>query len=134
MKKKVLVDMSATLIHNGHIRLLKKASKLGEVIVALTTDTQIKKYKHYYPELTYNQRKEIINSIRYVTRVIPTNWLIDDNFLKKFKIDYLVHGKDNCNNVRATKLKIYQRTKNVSSSELRKKSARIYNFLLKKKE
>ncbi len=34
MKKNILVDLSATIIHHGHIRLLKKASKLGKVIVA----------------------------------------------------------------------------------------------------
>ena len=34
--------MSATLIHHGHIRLLKKASEFGSVIVALTTDEEIK--------------------------------------------------------------------------------------------
>ena len=39
--------MSATLIHHGHIRLLKKASKLGEVVVALTTDEEIIKHKGY---------------------------------------------------------------------------------------
>ena len=38
MKKNVLVDLSATLLHHGHIRLLKKASKYGNVIVALTSD------------------------------------------------------------------------------------------------
>ena len=46
-KKLILVDMSATLIHHGHIRLLKKASKLGEVVVALTTDEEIIKHKGY---------------------------------------------------------------------------------------
>ena len=46
IEKRVLVDMSATLIHHGHIRLLKKASKLGNVIVALTSDNEIKNY--YY--------------------------------------------------------------------------------------
>ena len=30
--------MSATLIHHGHIRLIKKAANLGEVVIALTTD------------------------------------------------------------------------------------------------
>ena len=45
MKKKILVDISATIIHHGHIRLLKKAHKLGNVIVALTTDKEILKKK-----------------------------------------------------------------------------------------
>ena len=42
-KKLILVDMSATLIHHGHIRLIKKASELGEVVIALTSDEEIKK-------------------------------------------------------------------------------------------
>ena len=42
-KKRILVDMSATIIHHGHIRLLKKASKYGKVIVALTRDIEVKK-------------------------------------------------------------------------------------------
>ena len=40
--KKILVDMSATIIHHGHIRLLKKASKYGKVVVALTKDNEVK--------------------------------------------------------------------------------------------
>lgn len=35
---RVMVDMSATLLHHGHIRLLKKAHEIGQVVVALTTD------------------------------------------------------------------------------------------------
>ena len=52
-KKRILVDMSATLIHYGHIRLLKKASNFGKVIVALTKDNQIKKFKGYKPEMKF---------------------------------------------------------------------------------
>ena len=71
MKKKILVDMSATLIHHGHIRLLKKASNLGDVIVALTKDSQIKKHKGYNPELKYKFRKEILNSSMHLTMLNP---------------------------------------------------------------
>ena len=41
MRKRIMVDMSATIIHHGHIRLLKKASQYGDVIVALTTDQEV---------------------------------------------------------------------------------------------
>jgi len=41
MTKRIMVDMSATLIHHGHIKLLKKASEHGKVIVGLTTDEEI---------------------------------------------------------------------------------------------
>ena len=106
MTKKILVDLSATLIHHGHIRLLKKASKYGKVVVALTSDEEVKKYKGYNPELNFNKRKEILESIKYVDKVIKSQWIIKDNFLKKHKINYLVHGSDNRNKV--SLLEIYK--------------------------
>ncbi len=127
MQKKILVDLSATIIHHGHIRLLKKASKLGRVIVALTSDIQIKKYKGYKPELNFSQRKEILESIKYVDKVIKSNWMIDNRFLKKYKIDYIVHGSDNSNKVDRKKMIIFKRTKGISSSLIRKKSIKIIN-------
>ena len=117
--------MSATLIHHGHIRLLKKASNYGKVIVALTKDNHIKKFKGYNPEIKFRFRKEILESIRYVDSVISSEFYIDDNFLKKYKIDYLVHGKDNKNSIESKNLKIFSRTKNISSTILRKKILKI---------
>ena len=38
MIKRICVDMSCTIIHNGHLRLLKKANKFGKVVVALTSE------------------------------------------------------------------------------------------------
>ena len=125
MKKRILVDMSATLIHHGHIRLLKKASKFGEVIVALTKDHQIKKYKGYYPEIKYIHRREILESIKYVKKVIPSNFFLNDKYLKKNKVDFLIHGSDNKNSIKYSKLKIFKRTKGISSSILRKKVLKV---------
>ena len=97
--KRIMVDMSATLIHHGHVRLLKKASKYGKVIVALVTDKEIKKFKGYKPELNYSQRKEIMQSIRYVSKVVPSKFILNDKFLNKFKINLLIHGQDNKNQI-----------------------------------
>ena len=94
VKKRIMVDMSATLIHHGHIRLLKEASKLGKVIVGLTIDEEIKAKKHFEPEMDFNSRKEILESIKYVSEVVPTPWNIDDAVMDKYLIDYLVHGSD----------------------------------------
>jgi glycerol-3-phosphate cytidylyltransferase len=131
--KNIMVDMSATIIHHGHVRLLKKASLLGKVIVALTSDSEIKKKKGYKPELTFQQRKEILESIKYVFKVIESPWLIDDDFLVKNNIDYLVHGNDNSNLVSQKKVIIFNRTKNISSSILRGKVLRVvYDTYLNK--
>ncbi len=132
MKKRILVDMSATLIHHGHINILKKASKFGEVIVALTSDKDIKKTKGYTPELNYKERCKILNSIIYVSDVIESPWLIDDNFLDTHNIDFLVHGTDNSNNVRKARLKIFDRTKGISSSELRLRVLKTLSQKIKK--
>lgn len=119
--KKILVDMTCSVLHFGHIRLLRKASKFGKVIVALTKDRDIKKYKKFTSPFNFKQRKEILNSIKYVSKVIKADYFITDKFLIKNKIDYLVHGSDNKNPVSKKYLKIFNRTKDISSSKLRKK-------------
>lgn len=117
--------MSCTILHHGHIRLLKKAAKLGNVIVALTTDQEILKKKGYLPELNFAHRKEILMAIKFVSDVIPSPWLINDLFVERNNIDILVHGHDNSNKIKSCKVVIFERTKNVSSTELRNKSASI---------
>ena len=60
-----------------------------------------------------------MESIKYVKKVIPCNFFINEKYLKKNNISYLVHGKDNKNQIKKSKLKIFKRTKNISSSILR---------------
>ena len=127
MKKKILVDMSATLIHHGHIRLLKKASRYGDVIVGLSSDKDIKKYKGYNPELKYKFRKEILQSIKYVKKVVCTNYHVSEKDIDKFKIDLLIHGNDFSNHLNKTKFKKFKRTIGISSSKIRKRACKILN-------
>ena len=122
-----MVDMSATIIHHGHIRLLKKAFEYGDIIVGLTTDEEILKAKGYNPELDYESRKEILESIKYVNQVVPTNWKIDNQTLEEYNIDFLIHGDDNSNEISKEKLMIFPRTEGICSSDIRKKSFNIIN-------
>ncbi|UQZ91197.1 cytidyltransferase [Deltaproteobacteria bacterium Smac51] len=116
-----MVDMSATLLHHGHVRLLKKAAELGTVVVALTTDDELKKAKGYNPELSYDERREILESLRYVSEVVPSGFIIDENFMDSHNCRMLIHGDDNMNHVRKERLVIFPRTDGISSSELREK-------------
>ena len=127
--KIILVDMSATLIHHGHIRLLKKANNLGSVTVALTTDEEILRYKGYVPELSFQERKEILESIKYIDRVIPSPWKLDLNFFKNSGADILIHGDDNKNDIPEKYLKIFKRTEGISSSIIRD---RVINAIAQK--
>ena len=90
---KVYVGMSADLIHPGHINILKKASELGSVIVGLLTDEAIASYKRL-PSLTYEQRKQIVENIKGVDKVIPQTTLDYVENLKKIKPSFVVHGDD----------------------------------------
>lgn len=119
LEKRIMVDMSSTLIHHGHIRLLKKASKFGKVVVGLTTDDEIIKNKGYQPELDFEYRKEVLESIKYVGEVVAVPWLLDQSILEKFNIDLLVHGEDNSNLIPDSKLKIFPRTEGISSTDIR---------------
>jgi glycerol-3-phosphate cytidylyltransferase len=115
----VVVDMSATLLHHGHIRLLRFASGLGPVRVALTTDDEVQRWKGYLPELSFGDRKEILEAIRYVTDVVPAPWLITDEFLDDIGCRVLVHGGDNANPIERHEVVLVPRTEGVSSSEIR---------------
>jgi phosphoenolpyruvate phosphomutase / 2-hydroxyethylphosphonate cytidylyltransferase len=91
--KKVYVGMSADLIHNGHINILRKAASLGEVTVGLLTDSAIASYKRL-PYMLYEQRKTIVGEIKGVCSVVPQNSLDYRFNLKKIKPDFVVHGDD----------------------------------------
>ena len=121
--KRVCLDMSATLIHHGHIRLINNAkSKYPncKLIIALTSDIEIQKYKGYEPELNFENRKEIIGSIKGVDEVIISPWEINQKFIDDNSIDLLVHGNDNSNSV--DKIFILPRTEGISSTELRERA------------
>ena len=117
--KRVLVDMSLTSLHHGHIRLLQKASLLGQVVVALCSDNAILKAKGFLPSLSFEHRKEIALAIRYVEEVIESEWLIDEAYMDFHNIDLLVHGDDNVNPVPPERLVIFPRTDEISSTILR---------------
>ena len=91
--KKVYVGMSADLIHPGHLNILMKASELGEVTVGLLTDNAIASYKRL-PFMEFEMRKNVLESIKYVSNVIPQNTLDYTENLKNLKPDFVVHGDD----------------------------------------
>ena len=93
MKKKVYTAFSVDILHEGHINILKSASKYGDVIVGLLTDSAIASYKRL-PHYAYKRRKYILENVRYVSKVVPQETLDYTKNLKKYKPNYVVHGDD----------------------------------------
>lgn len=92
---KVITYGTFDLLHYGHINLLKRAKELGDyLIVGLSTNefNEIKGKKCYF---SYEERKKLVESIRYVDLVIPEkSWEQKINDIKEFKVDILVMGDD----------------------------------------
>jgi len=59
------------LFHSGHVNFLRRCSELGDVYVALNTDEFVESYKGYRPIISYEDRKEVLKSCRYVKDVVP---------------------------------------------------------------
>ncbi|MGP4078971.1 glycerol-3-phosphate cytidylyltransferase [Pseudalkalibacillus sp. R45] len=93
--KKVLTYGTFDLLHNGHINLLRRAKELGDhLTVAVSTDefNALKNKKAYH---SYENRKTILESIRYVDKVIPENhWDQKIQDVIDNEIDVFVMGDD----------------------------------------
>lgn len=93
--KTVLTYGTFDLLHVGHINLLRRAKALGDkLIVAISTDefNALKHKQAYYP---FEQRKQILEAIRYVDLVIPEeNWEQKVSDVQKYNVDTFVMGHD----------------------------------------
>lgn len=85
--------MSADIVHNGHLHLLKEAAELGEVTVGLLTDSAIASYKRM-PFMTFEERKTVVENLKQVARVIPQETLDYVPNLERERPDFVVHGDD----------------------------------------
>ncbi len=92
-KKRVYVGLSADILHEGHINILKIANSYGDVIVGLLTDEAIASYKNI-PHLDFKRRKIILQNIKFVKKVIPQETLDYVKNLNLIKPHYVVHGDD----------------------------------------
>lgn len=92
-QKTVYVGMSADLVHPGHLNVLRRAAELGEVTVGLLTDKAIASYKRL-PYMDFDQRRQVIESLKGVTRVVPQHTLDYIPNLRELRPDYVVHGDD----------------------------------------
>lgn len=91
--KTVYLGITGDIIHPGIINILTEATKYGEVVIGLLTDPAIAAHKRL-PYLTYEQRKQVVENLKGVARVVPQeDWSYVPN-LKKLKPDYIIHGDD----------------------------------------
>lgn len=94
--KRVITYGTFDLLHYGHINLLRRAKQLGDyLIVALSTDEFNRDEKHKQCYFPYEQRKTLLEAIRYVDLVIPEeSWEQKLTDIHEYHIDVFVIGDD----------------------------------------
>ncbi len=95
-KKLVFTNGCFDLLHLGHIRYLKKAKSLGDIlVVGLNSDRSVKKIKgEKRPILPEKERAEILSSLWFVDYVVLFNEETPERLIKELEPDVLVKGAD----------------------------------------
>lgn len=94
--KRIITYGTFDLLHYGHINLLRRAKALGDyLVVGLSTDEFNWNSKNKKCYFSYEKRKQLLESIRYVDLVIPEeNWEQKSSDVELYKIDTFVMGDD----------------------------------------
>jgi glycerol-3-phosphate cytidylyltransferase len=94
--KRVITYGTFDLLHYGHINLLQRAKQQGDyLIVALSTDEFNWREKQKKCYFSYEERKQLLEAIRYVDLVIPEEcWEQKRTDVKEYHVDTFVIGDD----------------------------------------
>lgn len=83
------------MFHIGHLNILKRAKEQCEyLIVGVTTDELCKNRKNKLPIICEKDRVEIVESIKYVDKVVPQCDMDKFSAVKKYGIDVVFVGSD----------------------------------------
>lgn len=89
----VYMCFSTDMIHSGHIAIIKKAQKLGRLVIGVLSDEAVASYKRF-PLMPYAERKSLVENINGVAMVIEQKELSYAENIKALKPAYVVHGDD----------------------------------------
>ena len=89
----VYMCFSTDMLHSGHIAIIKKAEKLGKLVVGILSDEAVASFKRF-PLIPYEDRKTLFENIWGVSRVIKQETLSYRDVLNELKPDIVVHGDD----------------------------------------
>ena len=93
--KKVITYGTYDLLHVGHINLLRRAKALGDYLLVVLSTDEFNAIKHKTAYHSYEDRKQILEAIRYVDEVIPeTCWEQKISDVVDNQIDVFVMGDD----------------------------------------
>ena len=89
--KKVYTCFCTSVIHEGHLNIIKEAQKYGEVIVGIISDESMVRFNKF-PTITLEERIQMTQEIEGVSRVIVQKDIMYDAVIEELKPDYVIHG------------------------------------------
>lgn len=89
----VYMCFSTDMLHSGHIAIIKKAARLGKLIVGVLSDEAIASYKRF-PLMPYEERRSLFENISGVYKVVEQRELSYAENLRALRPTYVVHGDD----------------------------------------
>lgn len=94
-KVRVFTSGSFDLFHIGHLNILERSAALGdELIVGVSTDELIERYKGMPPIIPFEERFRIVSSLKCVTKVVKQVKLTEVTQLQREQIDIVTIGDD----------------------------------------
>lgn len=91
--RSVYMCFSTDIIHGGHIAIIKKAAKLGKVIIGVLSDSAVASFKRL-PLVPASERMVMFSNITGVSRVVEQKTLSYKDILNELHPDIVVHGDD----------------------------------------
>ena len=83
------------MFHIGHLNILKRAKEICDyLIVGVSTDELVKSYKNKTPMIPFNERCAIVESCRYVDRVVAQENMDKINAWKNLNFNVMFHGDE----------------------------------------
>lgn len=93
--KRIITYGTFDLLHYGHINLLERAGALGDYLIVACSTDKFNKEKGKEAYFNYEQRKQLLEAIRYVDLVIPEeSWEQKASDIKEYHVDTFVIGDD----------------------------------------
>lgn len=89
----VYLTFATDIIHGGHIAIIRKAQRLGRLIIGVLSDEAVSSYKRM-PIVPASQRKLMFENISGVYKVVDQEQLSYRENLEKYRPDIVVHGDD----------------------------------------
>ena len=89
----VYLAFGTDILHSGHINLIRKARRLGRLIIGVLTDEAVSSYRRY-PLVSYEDRRAMFENISGVYKVVEQRTISHRENLELYKPDIVVHGDD----------------------------------------